>query len=318
MLLARVGAALGLALGVAAAAAEPIEIAAHPLSLVPGRPGETRLGALVFRGGVELTSPDSRFGGLSGLVVSADGTWVTAITDTGSWIEMALTYDGEGRLAGVAEASVTALRDEAGRALRGKRDADAEALTALAGGGFLVAFERRHRLRRYAAPGANAEPALALADLARAPANGGIEALAALPRGGVLAIAEDLFAGEGRLAAWLIEGDAVHPLTWPGDGYFKPTAIAALADGRIFVLERGFTILGGVKARIMEMRGAPSAGAALSGRELARLAPPAQVDNYEGLAARTGMSGEVLLYIVSDDNFNPLQRTLLLMFALAE
>jgi hypothetical protein len=313
---ARAFAALALALGAATAAAEPIEIAARPLSLVLGKPGETRLGALVFRGGVELTSPDPRFGGLSGLVVSADGTRLTAITDAGSWIEMAPVHDGAGRLVGVADASMTPLRDATGRALAGKGDADAEALTALEGG-FLVAFERRHRLRRYAAPDASAEPAFAPADLSRAPANGGIEALAALP-GGVLAITEDLFVAEGRLAAWLIEGENAHPLTWPGDGYFKPTDMAALADGRTFVLERGYTAVGGAKGRIMEMREAPAAGAALSGRELARFQPPVQVDNYEGLAARVGMSGEVLLYVVSDDNFNPLQRTLLLMFALAE
>lgn len=284
---------------------------------MPGKPGETRLGALVFRGGVELSSPDARFGGISGLVASADGTRLTAVTDTGSWLELAPVYNQAEHLVGVADARMTPLRDETGRALAGKSDGDAEALTALAGG-FLVAFERRHRLSRYAAPGASAEPAFAPAALARAPANGGIEALAALPGGGILAITEDLFVTDGRLAAWLIEGEAAAPLTWPGDGYFKPTDMAALADGRIFVLERGYTAVGGAKARIMEMREAPRAGAALAGRELARFQPPVQVDNYEALAARLGDGGEVLLYVVSDDNFNPVQRTLLLLFALAE
>ena len=36
------------------------------------------------------------------------------------------------------------------------------------------------------------------------------------------------------------------------------------------------------------------------------------------LAARTADNGETLVYIVSDNNFNRLQRTLLLMFALTE
>jgi hypothetical protein len=40
------------------------------------------------------------------------------------------------------------------------------------------------------------------------------------------------------------------------------------------------------------------------------------VDNLEGLSARTGPRGETLLWLISDDNFNPLQRNILLMFEL--
>ena len=46
------------------------------------------------------------------------------------------------------------------------------------------------------------------------------------------------------------------------------------------------------------------------------LRPPLIFDNFEGIAARSGAGGETLIYLLSDDNFNPLQRTLLLMFAL--
>jgi len=38
----------------------------------------------------------------------------------------------------------------------------------------------------------------------------------------------------------------------------------------------------------------------------------------EGVAARRGPDGETLVYLISDDNFHILQRTLLLMFALEE
>ncbi len=38
----------------------------------------------------------------------------------------------------------------------------------------------------------------------------------------------------------------------------------------------------------------------------------------EGIAARRGPGGETLIYLISDDNFHPWQRTLLLMFELAE
>ena len=41
------------------------------------------------------------------------------------------------------------------------------------------------------------------------------------------------------------------------------------------------------------------------------------LDNFEGLAARPGPNGETLIYLVSDNNFSPLQQTLLLHFELS-
>jgi hypothetical protein len=52
--------------------------------------------------------------------------------------------------------------------------------------------------------------------------------------------------------------------------------------------------------------------------ELARLASPYAVDNLEGIAATRGPRGETLLWLISDDNFNPLQRNILLLFELAK
>ena len=42
----------------------------------------------------------------------------------------------------------------------------------------------------------------------------------------------------------------------------------------------------------------------------------ANIDNMEGLAVRRGPKGETLLYMISDNNFSPFQRTVLLMFEL--
>jgi hypothetical protein len=41
---------------------------------------------------------------------------------------------------------------------------------------------------------------------------------------------------------------------------------------------------------------------------------PRSVDNFEGVAARAAPGGGMLIYILSDDNTNLLQRTLLLQF----
>ena len=57
-------------------------------------------------------------------------------------------------------------------------------------------------------------------------------------------------------------------------------------------------------------------GATARPRELARLASPMVVDNLEGISATKGPRGETLVWLISDDNFNPLQRNLLLLFEL--
>ena len=60
-------------------------------------------------------------------------------------------------------------------------------------------------------------------------------------------------------------------------------------------------------------------GARLDGKVLANLAfQDANIDNMEGLAVRRGPKGETLLYMISDNNFSMLQRTLLLMFELKQ
>jgi hypothetical protein len=57
-------------------------------------------------------------------------------------------------------------------------------------------------------------------------------------------------------------------------------------------------------------------GGIVTPEELAWLATPYAVDNLEGLAATKGARGETLLWLISDDNFNPLQRNILLLFEL--
>jgi len=55
-------------------------------------------------------------------------------------------------------------------------------------------------------------------------------------------------------------------------------------------------------------------GARLNGEELAVIEDPLPIDNFEGVAARAAPDGSVLIYILSDDNFSAMERTLLLQF----
>jgi hypothetical protein len=99
---------------------------------------------------------------------------------------------------------------------------------------------------------------------------------------------------------------------------FAITSAAKAPDGGLFLLERRFSLMGGIGT---ELRHLPAAdikeGARLEGEILMNLSfMDANIDNMEGVAVRKGARGETLIYIVSDDNFSPLERTLLLMFEL--
>ncbi len=307
---ARGAAAAGFLLA-AAAAADPLAIDAAPVASGPG--GAAAVGALSYRGGLHLRSDDPRFGGVSGLSAAADGGAFVAITDSGHWVVGALVWRG-GRLAGVADARILPLRDAAGAAFADKRDGDAEALARAPQGGWLVAFERRHRLLRYAAPGGPGAPPGPAPDLSALPPNRGVEALATLDDGALFVLAEADAAG-GRRPAWTVDGGALSPFDYPAHPFFRPSGAARLPDGRIAVLERGYAPAVGVKARLM-LLDTPAAGAAP--REVARFEAPLTVDNFEAVSAFRAAGGETVLLLASDDNFNPDQRTLLLSFALAE
>ena len=84
-------------------------------------------------------------------------------------------------------------------------------------------------------------------------------------------------------------------------------------------LERRVGLLGGWGNRIVHIDAASlKAGAAdggiLEGREIARLNPPVNVDNFEGIDVRRAADGRLMVYILSDNNFLVLQRTLMMMF----
>ena len=208
---------------------------------------------------------------------------------------------------------------EPGRAPGDPPGRDAEALAPAGAGGLVIAYEGAHRLRRLALGDLTA-PAAALAapTALDRPSNLGIEALAELPDGALLALAEGTFAANGDLLAWRIEPERALPLSYAATDGYLPTGADRLDDA-IFVVERRLSLLGGFATRIVTLPVAEiRPGARLVGRVLAELRPPLLGENFEAIAARRGPDGRVLLYLVSDDNFMALQRTLLLQLSLAQ
>jgi hypothetical protein len=308
------------------ATAEPLALTARPVPLHMGDAARERVGRLIWRGGLELTSPDPRFGGLSGLLVSDDGSRMTAVTDRGSWITARLVIDAAGRLAGLADAEIGPLRGPTGAHFATKHDQDAESLARLPDGSVLVGFERNHRILRYPAgdnPLANPSVRLPVPkELETLRKKGGIEALVTLADGTLLALAEGRKKKKKKKKegpAFLLRDGAWSGLSYRRSGRFRPSGAARLPNGDLLVIERSFTVIDGVAVRLVRVAaGSVIAGARLKAETIAVLRPPLTLDNLEGVDVRRTVDGETLIYLVSDDNFRRFQRTLLLVFALEE
>lgn len=297
-----------------------IEVAAQPVPLNPTDPTQVAVGSLRFRGGLALSSRDPRFGGLSDLRVDDDLESVIGITDEGCWWTARLIYDARGFLTGFADVRVGRLHDQEGRPLPDKAWQDAESLARLADGTRVVGFERQQRLWQYGAGSLDGQ-ARAIAGppgLHSAPRNGGIEALTTLRDGRLLALTEEL-KERGTVRGWVLaQGDWAR-LSYRYERGLRPAGAATLPSGDVLVLDRAFDDATGVEIRIQRVPEADiRSGAVLEGTTIARLARPLTIDNFEGIDTRRGPGGESLVYLLSDDNFEAAQRTLLLLFALEE
>ena len=283
---------------------------ATPWPLWPGEPpADHRLGRTEVLSLHRLQGPPAWFGGLSGAVW--DGDELLAITDVGGWVRFGVTADEAGRalafgplhggrLAGIGN---------------GKSEADAEEIERVADG-LLVSFERHHRVLLYRhGLDQPPQPLRVPAEIARLDSNEGIETMASLSDGRVVLIAE----GQDDAAQsplWIGGADGWRQGQWLHHGTFRPTAAAPLPDGGMLVLERSFRLTSGAAMRLVRVTKAGLDQPMVTGEEWALLQAPLSVDNFEALAVRPRADGRLVATLLSDDNFNPLQSTLMLTLLL--
>ncbi|MYS50421.1 esterase-like activity of phytase family protein, partial [Streptomyces sp. SID6013] len=262
-----------------------------------------------------------------------DGTYVGNLS--------ALAPDRRGALAALSDRSslfrldartlepraVIPLADEKGAAL------DSEGLVVDRDGTYLVSSETEPSVRRYSRTGEllgrlPVPDELRTAPEGRARANGSFEGLTLLPGGRTL-LASMEYPLDGDPA------DLVRFQTWQRTrhGDFRPgvqytyrtdpglgvSEVTATPDGRLLVLERGFTAGVGNTIRL-HLADRPGHGTALRKRLLADLAdcptlgataeqpqPNPLLDNFEGMAVTGRSGGRLEVLVVSDDNQNDVQ-----------
>lgn len=275
----------------------PIESRATPLGPV----GATLAEGITYAGGLTLRGPDLH--GLSDLKIDGDTAWI--VSDFGSLIRLRLLTETTGRLTGATAATARPLVDTDGSVLTPKPRADAEGIAILDDGSVLVSFERDHRIWNYGRNGQTRPVPMPQPD-AEVPDNAGMEGLATAGADGWLVLSE---AGGG----WTCQSTGCAPLpAYPeiGEDGFRVTGADRDPAGGWFVVERYFSPPLSMRARVRRL-----ADDGTPGPVLIELRPPASVDNMEGIAAVETPTG-TRLYLLSDDNDNPLQRTLLLAFDL--
>lgn len=323
----------GLAAATCLSAAGPA--AAQPANALPGNACSPSVSIDRFSDALDKTTYDGTFvGNFSALAVDRDGS-LAALSDRSSLFSL------DART--LAPQSVVPLADENGAAL------DSEGLVIDGDGTRLVTSETEPSIRRYSRDGAILDrlpvpPSLQVAPAGRAVSNGTFEGLTLLPGGRTL-LASMEYALSGDTSG------AVRFQTWQRtpDGHFKLAAqyayqpdtglgvpeVQALPDGRLLVLERGFTSGVGntVRLYLADPRHATDTSGVenLTGQSGVRLIkktlltdiaacptlgatakqpqPNPLLDNIEGMVVTGRSKGAWKVLLVSDDNQNAVQTT---------
>lgn len=135
--------------------------------------------------------------------------------------------------------------------------------------------------------------------------------------GTLIAISERGLDKTGNLRAFLIGGPTPGTFSIKRIENFDVSDAALLPSGDLLVLERSFSWPEGLLVLIRRIKIADvRPGAVVDGPVLFEADLGFEIDNMEGLAVHQTTAGEIVLTMISDDNFSPLQRTELLQFTL--
>ena len=289
--------------------------------------GAVEFGKLGFRGGLVLTSEDPDFGGLSGMVIDPDGAGLLALTDRGYWVK-GLIETKDGHPTGITDAMMAPLVAANGRPFFRGRLRDTESVSR-AGNGFTVGIEYANEI--YFFPGkdpltSRGRPLFTGEPLNSLGRNEGIEAQFAPPGGkpaALVAIAEvsptDPDILPGFLFSSLESAKLAGTFSIIRMNDFAATDATLSDDGMVYLLERRFDYFRGVAMRIRRFPLAEvKPGATIRGETLIEAYRGASIDNMEAIGLHRESSGELVITLLSDNNFWALQRTLLLQFTVLE
>ncbi len=259
--------------------------------------------------------PESYFGGWSAIEVADNGISFVAIGDNAQILEGAFTRNGDA-ITAIQKRPIGALKDLDGVPYfrkGGEKLGDSEGIALLLDGTFAISFERNDRILIYRRDEAIARvPDNPQTDAL--PPNRGVEALAVDDAGRLVAIPEAMPPGAPGFPVWRLEGgEWTTVFRIPRTLGFRPVGADIDANGRLFLLERAFRLVGfQSRIRMFDMNNNDPRGIAIWQPAMA------EFDNLEGLSVWPDSSGGLRLTLISDDNYNWFQKTQIVEFRLTE
>jgi hypothetical protein len=311
--------------------AEDETVSSVPLTTFMGVNVGGRVQGLVWRGGIELRGSSDAFGGLSGLgfLGGADGRLVM-VSDRGRFLSGQLIYDDQQRPTSLVGVTLDPILNSRGAALPRPYTRDAEALAVILRDGeaaaVRVGFENLTRVADFALvdgrPDGPAREVSIPEWLTDTRTNQTLEAVCIAPAtspvaGSTLLLTEGVIDDDGLHSAHLLGRNDRGPLSYLSSDAMNPTDCAFLPNGDLLVLERGVTLL----TFNMKLKRIPAdevkPGAHMRG-EILLESSGSDIDNMEAVAVHTAPDGSTRITLVSDNNFNDWERSLLLEFSLPE
>lgn len=286
-------------------------------------------GDMLFLGGLELSSSNSRFGGYSGLVSLNGGSNVIAVSDRGHWLRAELSQSARGKPLKLLNVETATLLDSKGRKLKRSSRHDTEGLSIGGTAGdprIIVSHEGKGGLMSYPlglpTGQERAKHLLVPKEIKGLARNKSLESVAVAPAnspafGSIITIAERGKNLEHNRPAWIIGGPNAGKFWIKKLGNYDVTDAAFLPNGDLLILERLFSLSEGLGMRIRQLDGSNLRPDHLhTGKTLLTADFSYQIDNMEAISVHRNAYGETVVSLMSDDNRSFLQRTLLLRFVL--
>ena len=292
-----------------------VELKSIKINLFPTDLENISLNKLKFVSGIEIKSNHPDFGGLSGLIINEDKSLIS-VGDQGIWLTGKIKIDENGKLVEIINGRLGHLKGNENNLLYklGKSYTDAESIETY-NNKFIVSFERKHRILIFNDIFLHSEIFYDRIKYLDLPDNGGIEAMAPLKNNSIFLLSENLIHPDDKIAGYLLSDNKLKKVYVKKNGSFKPTDMSNLPDGNILLLERSFSPVRGVSARISVIKYEDlKPNSVILPFTLDTLKPPMVVDNFEGISFLKLNDGGYYIFILSDDNFNFLQKTLLYQF----
>jgi len=268
-----------------------------------------QLGVFHLEQAWHLRSRTHRFGSFSALLMRPDGEML-ALSDSGNF----LRFRAPGESQQHSKIGRLPLSDG-----DSKEDRDVESATEDGSGTIWLGLEGLNAIYRLN-PAFHVERRVRPESMRDWGVNTGPEAMARLADGRFVLLREGFEGWSDRLhPAVTFAGDPTENPTgqrflFDGPTGFSPTDMAQMPDGRLLILMR--SLIWPMPQRFAGRIAIGDPRTIRPGQpwrvtEVARLSSDLPIDNFEGLAIVPRVDGRLTVWLISDDNYSPLQRTLL-------